>query len=308
MNIAVIGLGSIGSVLASQFATTDHPLHLHVRGEHGAMMALDGITVHADEPFKIHPQRCFWSFEELDWPEQQTDWADVVFICTKAYDVSASLDVAELTVRKGGIVVALANGLGHLETLVSRFGHDQSAVATTTHGAYREPSGVVQWVGKGGVELSMSPLANVESLKPLEELLNEAGLNATLHRDVHSMVWDKLILNLAVNPIAALAGLTNGELLSTNLFSTCMEVYREASNVAKAERIDVLDEVAFEHRLRHVLEATADNECSMLQDLKAGRTTEIASMNHAVVVLAERHGLRLPLNQALAAMITACHP
>ncbi|MCH1587678.1 MAG: 2-dehydropantoate 2-reductase [Flavobacteriales bacterium] len=308
MNIAVIGLGSIGSVVASQLATTNHSLHLHVRGERGASMALNGITVQGDRLFDVPPQRCFWSFDELEWPEQQTGWADVVFIATKAYDVSASLEAAHRLARKEGVVVALANGLGHLETLVARFGHERSVVATTTHGAYRRPSGDVHWVGKGSVHLSMSPLASPKSLLPLEGLLNEAGLNGMVHPDVHSMVWDKLMLNLTVNPLAALAGLNNGELLSAELFSTCMEVYREAANVARAERIHVLDELAFEHRLRQVLESTAENECSMLQDLKAGRPTEMASLNHAVVTLAERHGLHLPLNQALAAMVMACHP
>lgn len=308
MNIAVIGLGSIGSVMASRISTSQHPLHLHVRGERGASTALEGITVHTPDSFTVPPQRCSWSFEELEWSDQRTDWADAVLVATKAHDVAAGLDVAERLVRENGLVVALANGLGHLETLVARFGHERAAVATTTHGAYRGLSGDVHWVGKGGVHLSMSPLADLSVLKPLANLLNEVDLEAEIHPDVHAMVWDKLVLNLSINPLAALAGLRNGELLSTELFSTCMEVYREAANVARAERIPLLDEPAFELRLREVLMSTAENECSMLQDLKTGRTTEMASMNQAVVRLAERHGLSLPLNQALAAMVMACHP
>ena len=82
------------------------------------------------------------------------------------------------------------------------------------------------------------------------------------------MVWEKVLLNVSINPIAALAGLRNGELLEPGLFSSCMTVYREAAKVAQLERIEIPNEVEFEQRLRDVLEATANNECSMLQDIK----------------------------------------
>ena len=116
------------------------------------------------------------------------------------------------------------------------------------------------------------------------------------------------MLNLAINPIAALAGLNNGELLESGLFNACMMVYREAAQVAAMERVSLPDESAFERRLRTVLEQTADNTCSMLQDLKKGRKTEISALNQAVVALAEGHGLSVPINQMLASLIQACHP
>ncbi len=87
-----------------------------------------------------------------------------------------------------------------------------------------------------------------------------------------------------------------------------MMVYREAAQVAAMERISLPDEPTFEGRLRHVLEQTADNTCSMLQDLKKGRKTEISALNQAVVALAEGHGLSVPINQTLASLIQACHP
>jgi 2-dehydropantoate 2-reductase len=74
------------------------------------------------------------------------------------------------------------------------------------------------------------------------------------------------------------------------------------------ERVPVPDEVAFEHRLRTVLTTTAQNQCSMLQDIKSGRTTEIDALNGALVDLAEVHGLSVPVNQVLTALIRACHP
>ena len=308
MNIAVLGVGSIGSVLATSLAEAGHEIHLHVRGERGAQMALTGLVIDGLRTETVQSDRFSWSFDEHPWPPERRTWADAVVVTSKAADVHRLLTVAREAVKDDGLVVVMANGLGHLEAAASAVGHERAAVATTTNGAFRLPSGKVRWVGKGVVHCGVSPLGDARRAEAFVRVLNGAGLDADLHEDVQGMVWEKLLINLAVNPVAALGGLTNGALLSPELFSTCMEVYREAAQVARLERIDVPDESTFERRLRTVLEVTSHNECSMLQDLKAGRATEMKWLNQAVVSLAERHGLRLPLNQALAALIQACRP
>jgi ketopantoate reductase len=45
----------------------------------------------------------------------------------------------------------------------------------------------------------------------------------------------------------------------------------------------------------------------MLQDLRNGRQTEIKVLNQAIVERGERVGIQTPLNQMLAAVITALH-
>ena len=139
------------------------------------------------------------------------------------------------------------------------------------------------------------------------DALRQAGLNPEVHDDASALVWKKVLLNLAINPIAALAGIKNGELLGGSLFDTCMMVYREAAQVATMERFDS-DEAEFEAQLRRVLTLTKDNTCSMLQDIKAGRTTEIGALNQALVQRAEAFGLSVPVNQMLASLVQVCHP
>ena len=308
MNIAVLGVGSIGSVLVTSLAEAGHELHLHVRGERGAEMALKGLVIEGHRTQIVRPDRFSWSFDERPLPQERLGWADTVVIASKAADVQRLLSVAHELLKDDGLVVVMANGLGHLEAAAAAVGHERAAVAITTHGAFRLPDGKVRWVGKGVVRCGVSPLGDAHRAEAFVRVLDEVGLDAHFEHDVQRMVWGKVLINLAVNPIAALGGLRNGALLAPDLFSTCMEVYREAAQVARLERIDVPDESMFEQHLRAVLVATSENECSMLQDLKTGRATEVMWLNQAVVSLAERHGLRLPLNQALAALIQACRP
>ena len=157
--------------------------------------------------------------------------------------------------------------------------------------------------------LATTPLGpSLAQVGKVVNLLNDAQLNAVVESDPTALIWNKVMLNVAINPLAALGGLKNGELLEPDLFASCMMVYREASTVAIMERADVPDEREFEQRLRTVLEQTRENTCSMLQDVKAGRQTEIEALNQAVVERAEHHGLAAPINQMLASLVRACHP
>ena len=82
----------------------------------------------------------------------------------------------------------------------------------------------------------------------------------------------------------------------------------EGAAVARIERVNIPDDAELEILLRHVLTATSSNICSMLQDIRAGRNTEIAVLNQAITLRGERAGIATPLNQMLTSMVKALHP
>jgi 2-dehydropantoate 2-reductase len=143
-------------------------------------------------------------------------------------------------------------------------------------------------------------------LVELKRLLERAGAPVNLTDVVQSVVWGKLLLNCAINPIAALLDITNGELLQHEAGLQLMaEVVAEVVLVAKAA--GVLLPFPESEALNQALQAarlTAANYCSMVQDLRKNRTTEIAALNGAVVREGERLGLKLPVNRTLTNLIT----
>ena len=305
----MLGVGSIGSVVAASLASTNVELHLHVRGERGALSMLQGLTVDGQRSLDVQASRFLFSCEELPHEEGLLGSSDAVILACKSYAVPHLAQLATTFVKPDGVVLALANGLGHTETLTQVHGPNKVVAASTTHGAYTEKSGAVVWAGIGGIGLALPPMGPTPAqLEPLLDALRQAGLNPEVHDDASALVWKKVLLNLAINPIAALAGIKNGELLGGSLFDTCMMVYREAAQVATMERVSIPDEAEFEAQLRRVLTLTKDNTCSMLQDIKAGRTTEIGALNQALVQRAEAFGLSVPVNQMLASLVQVCHP
>lgn len=308
IRVSVLGVGAIGSVVAAALATTDAELHLHVRGERGAAQMLQGLRVSGHRTHEPASNRFLFSCEELPVDDGLLHGSSLVILACKSGDVAHLAQAARTFLEPEGLVLALCNGLGHVETLTRIHGPGSVLAASTTHGAYVEGEGVV-WAGFGGIGLAAPPLGpEPNQVERVRSLLEAAELNPWLHDDAAALIWEKVVLNLAINPIAALAGLANGELLESGLFNACMMVYREAAQVAAMERVPLSPEPVFEAQLREVLERTAGNTCSMLQDLKMGKATEIDALNQAVVSLAEGHGIPVPINQMLASLIQACHP
>ena len=77
----------------------------------------------------------------------------------------------------------------------------------------------------------------------------------------------------------------------------------EGARIARAEGVPIQENEELVDRLRDVLEKTSNNYCSMLQDIRAGRETEINSLNLEICRRGEILGLATPLNQLLSSVI-----
>ena len=180
---------------------------------------------------------------------------------------------------------------------------------TTTYAAWRPTPGRVQFAGKGNIILGkIQGGPSAMDVKPLLDLFEQANLAAEWTENGPAAVWMKVLLNIAINPIAAICGVANGALLEPGLFASSLETMLEGARIARQERIHLPNDLELETQLESVLKATAENHCSMLQDVRAGRKTEIEYLNQAVVQHGERIGVRAPMNQMLSAMIAALTP
>ena len=111
------------------------------------------------------------------------------------------------------------------------------------------------------------------------------------------------MINVAINPICAIAGVRNGALAQIpELWEQSLEAMREAESVARASGVD-LGEMDNEEYLRKVVTSTSENRVSMLQDLMAGRKTEIDFLCGAVVSRGGELGIPTPRNEVLLALM-----
>ena len=309
MRVAILGSGSLGSLYAALLSRVEGvELLVHGRGTHGAHMAAEGLQLEGESVHFVSNADVFFSLDEVGLPPVAMGTIDYVLLTGKADQTLSLASLARKLLTPDGYALSLSNGLGHAEKCQDVLGPQRVFAATSTHGAWRPSPGTVHWAGKGETTIGALPGGPGQSeAQPLLDVLQHAGLSPEWSSDGVATVWRKVLLNIAINPIAALAGVENGELLRPDLFSSAFSTMLEGAAVARLERVSLPSNSELEEQLRHVLMATSSNMCSMLQDLRSGRKTEISVLNKAIVERGERAGIATPLNQMLVAMVTALH-
>jgi 2-dehydropantoate 2-reductase len=207
--------------------------------------------------------------------------ADWVMILVKAYDTSAAVRVARRLKPKG--IVSLQNGL-----------IDEIPQGVTTAAAYR--------VGKRVVAVTTGRTLLPPGFEALARMLRRAGFNARTTREIRAARLQKLLVNVCLNPVTAAFGVRNGAVAKPPYARFAEALAREAAPVLAAEGLRITSAEAL-RRVMAVAKATAGNRSSMLQDVSAGRRTEIEEITGALLRLARRHRLAVPTHAAFRQII-----
>lgn len=289
MDVLVFGAGSLGSLLGGLLAR-EHDVALVGRSDHVEAIRADGLAIDGEVEARV-------------WPAATTAGtghdADLAVVAVKSHDTpDAATALATGSVEA---VLSVQNGLGNEETLAAAV--DAPVLAgTATYGAERTSPGRVTCTGLGEVTLGPWRGGSPDVADRVGAAVADAGIETTVTGNVSRHLWRKLAINAGGNAITALARVENGALRTDPPRAISRAAVRETVRVADAEGI-ALDEASVLGLLDDVLDATAPNRSSMLQDVHAGRRTEIDAINGAVVDRAREHGLDVPVNETLAALV-----
>lgn len=223
--------------------------------------------------------------------------APLVLVLVKSAQTRAVAAAAARLARPDGLVLSLQNGLGNAEILAGAAGADRVAQGVTSLGAATLAPGRVRPGGPGLTVLGEGgPAAG--RLDDAAARLAAAGFTVERSADLDALVWGKLAVNAAINPLTALHGIPNGALLEDPALRARMRAAaREVGAVAAAQGIVLAADPA--EAAETVARRTAPNRSSMLQDVDRGAPTEIEAICGAVVAAGARHGVPTPVNREL---------
>ncbi len=233
-----------------------------------------------------------------------TDHSEIkrLLVVTKSYDVVAAVSSVRHRLTSSSDVVLMSNGSGYQHEVARAVSEPRYFCCLSTEGANWRCANQLIHAGTG-----TSRLGSIYHHPPPDwlPLWQEAIPGTCWEEDIESALWMKLIINAVINPISALAGTQNGELnsdpvLSTKVANLCKELSALTSASAHRQLADTL-----ETEVRKVIAGTANNRCSMLQDIEAGRPTEIEFINGYISAEAKRLEVATPLNDALVSAIAS---
>jgi 2-dehydropantoate 2-reductase len=226
--------------------------------------------------------------------------ARLALVLVKSWQTERAARQLAACLSPHGIALTLQNGLGNLQALEAALGKSRVALGVSTLGATLVAPGYVRPGGDGTVYLGNHP-----RLDTLAVLLQQAGFTLEMVPQADDVLWSKLVINAAINPLTALLRVQNGELLARPSARSLMdEIAREAGAVAIAlgRHLNYADPIG---ATRAVARRTATNHSSMLQDVQRGAPTEIDAICGAIVAAGRDCGVPTPANRTLWLLVKA---
>lgn len=295
MKIAIIGAGSIGSLFGGYLS--ERGLDVTLIGKKPTVDAMKKYGLHirgvsGDHHIKI----------KTTHKPSEVGVVDLVMIIVKAYDTEQAIKDADPLISKNTWVISLQNGLENEEIVAHIMGTERVIRGVTTNGAILEKPGKIIHTGAGETIIGRCYKPNHPEVDNIARIMSESGLPTSVTQNISGVVWGKALVNAGINPLGALTGLKNGELLEIpEIVASMKELVLEGMKVA--EKLDVnliFDPV---EKTLEVARETAQNKNSMLQDIEKGKRTEIDFLNGAISRLGKKHSVPTPMNDLITALV-----
>ena len=305
--VCVVGAGVIGSLFAGHLARRLDVSVLTRRDDQAEALSRRGLRISGKSDFTVDVRA---TADPAELPE-----FELGILATKATQLEEA--AAKLTGRfRGATLMTIQNGLG-AEELVLRYGEWPLVSAVTFMSGVRHDDAHVEY--ELDTETWLGPFAGTttfERTQEIEALLAAAGLRARAFPDLRPAQWSKLIFNATVNAVAALTDLPHvGQFVArerpTDLGHLVYDLIAEGKAVAAAARVQLHEDpwqmnvLAVRRGETLAAEGHYAHVPSMLEDVRAGRPTEIDFITGALVREAERGGVEVPLHTAMYRLVKA---
>lgn len=296
--VCVIGAGVIGSLFAGHLAQVAEVSVLTRRREHAEALNEHGLRVSGRRELHAHVAA---TTDPAQLPE-----FELGIVATKATGLEHAAAALEGRFAGATIMTAL-NGLG-AEEIVRSYGAWPLVSGVTFMSGTRHSDTHVEYVLD--TETWIGPYGGTpfERVREIADLLRRAALAVEAMPDLRPAQWSKLIFNASVNPVAALTGLPHDQHFAqeespTDLGQLVHDLVDEGKAVAAAAGIELHGD-PWEMNVLATRRGSSHYP-SMLEDVQAHRHTEIDLITGALVRVAGRHGVSVPLHTALYRLVKA---
>ncbi|HZU23024.1 MAG TPA: ketopantoate reductase family protein [Terriglobales bacterium] len=296
MRICIVGCGAVGSIFAAHLAQVKgiEVWAYDVNREHVDAINRNGLQVSGAAEFTA---RLRATSDPAELPA-----CAFGLVATKATHTRQAMQQVASAFAENSAVCSVQNGLGSEEIIAE---HVRFVLRGTTF-----PAGHLNGPGRVGFDIkgdtwigpfepTNTPFAMAEQLAAL---MTEAGMNTIALRDARGAQWTKLIFNASTNPVGALTRLHHGA--ATN-FPPTGELFEKL--IAEGEAVARALRVTLDGDPRAMVakgaKSPGKHRASMLQDVLAGRQTEVDFMNGAIVKHGQQLGVPTPLNYAMWCLI-----
>jgi 2-dehydropantoate 2-reductase len=293
--LLVVGTGAMASLFAARLSASGVKVRMLGTWKEG----IQELNAHGVRLVDEQGNRFAYPVEATDDPDS-CQGSQFAIVLVKSYQTALAAQKLAACLSGKGIALTLQNGINNYQTLADALGKGRVATGVTTAGATLISPGIVRVGGTGAVSLRKDT-----KLQPLISIFSQAGYKIEIVVDTEGLIWGKLVINAAINPLTAILRVPNGELVSNPFARNIMNLVAiEAAEVAKALGINLpyTDAVS---EVESVAQRTASNYSSMYKDVMRGSQTEIEAINGAIVQAGELADIPVNYNRLVWLMVKA---
>jgi 2-dehydropantoate 2-reductase len=297
MRFLVVGAGGVGGYLGARLVAAGQDVQFVARGAHAAALREQGLLIRGpdgDERIAVG--------KPLEARELQGHF-DVVLLAVKWRGLPEACDELGRVLAPDGVVLPLLNGLSSEDIVASYVGAQRTLAAVAYMSAGLIGPGEIYVHGNSRVGLAAYRPGQDAFMELLPRLFSAAQVPVRVHGDYRAMLWEKMVWNAPFNAVCALARKNSGSVVESQP-QLVREAMLEVIRVARADGVNIADVMA-DMMLQVTRTEFAKTEPSMLQDLRAGRPTEVDILQGAVADRADALGVEAPIMKTLAALIRA---
>ncbi len=297
----MVGAGAMGGLFGGLLAEAAHRVRfVDVEGPHLSALMQDGLLLRTDSGERRIGV-------DAGTAASFSGTCDLAIVFTKGPHTVAAMRSAALLIGAGTWVLTVQNGLGNDDAIRGVIPAAPIATGMTSWPADLLGPGHVASHGHGSVRIwSAEPGAAADAgmgVQRIASVLSAAGLDCVADPLVEVAIWEKVAFNAAMNsvaavtrlPVSAMADHPSGRALVSAIIAETLAVARARGLAVDAGRVQRTVDMAFLHH--------RDHKPSMLQDVLAGRPTEIESINGAIVTYASKLGVDVPVTRTLCELV-----
>ena len=236
-------------------------------------------------------------------PKREELKPDLILVAVKNYHMEEAVALMRPAVNPGTILISVLNGISSEGILEEAFPEAEVLYAAALGMDAVKEGQSLSFSTRGKILLGNKENTMSPALQRTAALLDSSSLTHLIPEDIHKSLWYKLMINIGMNQVSAVTGANYGLFQNNDQLKSLMEsAMRETITVAKAEGIH-LSEKDIEAWSTVLNGLGPEGKTSMLQDMEAGRKTEVDSFAGELIRRAAKHGLSVPVNETLYTII-----
>lgn len=296
-NVLICGIGAIGSIYADKIEKYS-PENLRVLVDRERL-----------ERYKKNPT--VFNGRVLDFnyilPEAQDFKADLIIIATKFDGLNEVIKNIKNFVYKDTIILSLLNGVTSEKIIAKTYGREKLLYSYFIgHSAIRNGRNIIH-DDVNTVVYGSENSDDFENVQRVKSFFEKVGINYLIPEDIIHSLWLKYMLNVSANQTTAILRMNFGEMLENE---KCMEfainIMKEVQAIAKAEGVKNT-ETMIDETVKHLHTMIPEGKTSMLQDVEAGRKTEVDMFAGTIIKLGEEFNIPTPYNKIIKEMLEIIH-